>query len=48
MIEEAKRCAQDIEYFCEKYVYITDIDVGVVKFHARPYQKEFWKNHQRE
>lgn len=38
-LEEIAKCAIDIEYFCTKYVYINDADLGKTLFTIRPYQK---------
>lgn len=43
MKAELKRCYDDIEYMNSRYVYITSLDDGLVKFKARDYQKDFWK-----
>lgn len=40
-IRELERCRKDIFYFLEHYVKIIDIDVGIVPFKARDYQKDF-------
>lgn len=40
MMDEWKKCRQDPSYFCEKYVMITDIDKGLIKFKLRDYQKD--------
>jgi hypothetical protein len=38
LLQEYTKCATDIEYFIEKYVYIDSLDDGLVKFKLRDYQ----------
>lgn len=37
-LDEFTRCAADIKYFIENYVYIENVDMGMIKFKLRPYQ----------
>jgi hypothetical protein len=39
-INEIVKCSNDIEYFCEKYVKIVNIDHGLVPFEPYKYQKK--------
>lgn len=43
MIEEYKKCAESVEYFCTRYYQIISLDHGQVKISPFPYQREFWK-----
>jgi hypothetical protein len=38
-IEEYVKCANDVEYFVEKYIRIVNVDSGIVPFKMYPYQK---------
>jgi hypothetical protein len=40
MIDEWKRCRDDVVYFAERYCAITHIDYGVIKVQLRDYQKD--------
>lgn len=40
MVEEYKRCRDDILYFAENYCVITHIDYGTIKIRLREYQKD--------
>lgn len=40
MVDEWKRCRDDIVYFAETYCAITHIDYGVIKVHLRDYQRD--------
>ena len=42
-IREIYKCASDILYFIENYVYIVNLDEGLVKFALYPYQREMIK-----
>jgi hypothetical protein len=42
-IQEYLKCANDIEYFCEKYVKIVSVDRGLINFAPYEYQKEMYK-----
>ncbi len=42
-IMEIYRCATDIIYFIENYVYIVNMDHGLIKFKLYPYQREMIK-----
>jgi hypothetical protein len=39
-IGEIGRCARDIEYFCETYMKIVNIDEGLINYEPYDYQKE--------
>lgn len=39
-MDELERCENDIEYFCEKYMKITHVDLGLVPFAPYDYQKD--------
>ena len=39
-IGEIGRCARDIEYFCENYMKIVNIDEGLIAYEPYDYQKE--------
>lgn len=43
-VEEIYRCANDIEYYFSNYVYILNLDRGVVKFNPYPYQRSMLRN----
>ena len=43
-VEEIIKCANDIEYFAENYVYIVDPNVGKTLIKLRDYQKGFLKH----
>lgn len=43
MIDEWKRCRNDILYFAEKYCAITHIDYGVIGVNLRNYQRDMLK-----
>ena len=40
MVEEWKRCRDDIIYFAEKYCYVNNVDDGAIIVKLRDYQKE--------
>lgn len=40
MVNEFKKCRDDIVYFAEKYCAITHIDYGVIRVQLRDYQKD--------
>lgn len=42
-IQEYIKCAEDIDYFCEKYVKIVSVDKGLVPFNPFEYQKKMFK-----
>lgn len=39
-IEEYIKCKNDIFYFAERYYFIRDLDLGMIKIELRDYQKE--------
>lgn len=39
MVQEWKRCRDDIVYFAENYCYITHVDEGTIRISLRDYQK---------
>lgn len=43
MIDEYKKCRDDIIYFAENYCVITHIDYGTIKVNLRDYQKDMLK-----
>lgn len=43
MVNEWKRCRDDVVYFAETYCAITHIDYGVIKVQLRDYQKDMLK-----
>lgn len=43
MVDEWRRCRDDIIYFAETYCAITHIDYGVIKVQLRDYQKDMLK-----
>lgn len=43
MVEEWKRCRDDIVYFAETYCAITHIDYGTIRVQLRDYQKDMLK-----
>lgn len=43
MVDEWKKCRDDIVYFAETYCAITHIDYGVIKVQLRDYQKDMLK-----
>ncbi|AAD42422.1 MULTISPECIES: terminase large subunit domain-containing protein [Bacteria] len=43
MVEEWKKCRDDIVYFAETYCAITHIDYGVIKVQLRDYQRDMLK-----
>jgi len=45
-IREIYKCATDIIYFIENYVYIVNLDEGLVKFKLYPYQQKMIKSFQ--
>lgn len=42
-IAEYLKCAQDVGYFCEKYVKIVNVDKGLMPFKPYEYQKKMFK-----
>jgi len=42
-IQEYIKCAEDVSYFCEKYVKIVHVDLGLVPFRPYEYQKRMFK-----
>lgn len=42
LLEEYRRCKEDIVYFCSKYIKIINLDQGLVNFNPYPYQEEMW------
>ena len=42
-IKEYIKCAGDVDYFCEKYVKIVHVDLGLVPFRPYEYQKKMFK-----
>jgi len=42
-IQEYIKCAEDVNYFCEKYVKIVSVDKGLVPFRPFEYQKRMFK-----
>lgn len=42
-IQEYIKCANDVEYFCEKYVKIVSVDKGLVPFKPFEYQKKMFR-----
>lgn len=43
MVQEWKKCRDDIVYFAEKYCAITHIDYGTIKVQLRDYQRDMLK-----
>ena len=43
LVEEYMKCANDIIYFCEKYVKIINVDVGLMNFNPYDYQRVMLK-----
>lgn len=46
-ISEIVKCSSDIEYFCEKYVKIVNIDHGLIPYVPYKYQKNIMKSVQK-
>lgn len=46
LIEEYKRCRDDIEYFARNYVKINTLDYGMVNIDPYPFQVDLWKTFQ--
>jgi hypothetical protein len=47
-IEEYVRCANDVEYFTEKYIKIVNIDRGLIPFDMYDYQRNMLKTFMNE
>jgi hypothetical protein len=48
LIEEYLKCANDVEYFVEKYMQIINVDRGLIPFHPYSYQKKMLRTMARE
>ena len=42
-IEEYLKCANDVDYFCQKYIKIVNVDFGLISFNPYLYQKRMFK-----
>ena len=48
LVEEYLKCANDVEYFVEKYMQIINVDRGLIPFHPYSYQKKMLRTMARE
>ena len=48
LIQEYVKCANDVEYFVEKYMQIINVDKGLIPFHPYDYQKKMLRTMSRE
>lgn len=48
LIQEYVKCANDVEYFVEKYMQIINVDKGLIPFHPYDYQKKMLRTMARE
>ena len=42
-LEEYIKCSKDVNYFCEKYIKIVNVDKGLINFEPYLYQKKMFK-----